>query len=146
MLSYLLFMIDTLRVAFPVITLFAAAPTFFILWLILRLITFIGVSRHNYRYYDDEALDQLIFIRHCRELGMSLHEIEDLNELRKDPQQQCKVVDQAIEQHLGHINHKIQQFEKFKIQLEQLRARCQSNSNIDDCKIIETLKQHDHLG
>ena len=84
--------------------------------------------------------------RHCRELGMSLHEIEDLNELRKDPQQQCKVVDQAIEQHLGHINHKIQQFEKFKIQLEQLRARCQSNSNIDDCKIIETLKQHDHLG
>ena len=53
MLSYLLFMIDTLRVAFPVITLFAAAPTFFILWLILRLITFIGVSRHNYRYYDD---------------------------------------------------------------------------------------------
>ncbi|MEQ1104367.1 Cd(II)/Pb(II)-responsive transcriptional regulator [Acinetobacter ursingii] len=103
-------------------------------------------AENNYRYYDDEALDQLIFIRHCRELGMSLHEIEDLNELRKDPQQQCKVVDQAIEQHLGHINHKIQQFEKFKTQLEQLRARCQSNSNIDDCKIIETLKQHDHLG
>ncbi|CAF0980026.1 unnamed protein product [Adineta ricciae] len=30
-----------------------SAPTFFILWLILRLITFIGVSRHSYRYYDD---------------------------------------------------------------------------------------------
>ena len=53
-------------------------------------------AENNYRYYDDEALDQLIFIRHCRELGMSLHEIEDLNELRKDPQQQCKVVDQAL--------------------------------------------------
>lgn len=100
-------------------------------------------AENNYRYYDDEGLDQLVFIRHCRELGMSLHEIEALNELRRHPQQHCTLVDQAIEAHLGHINHKIQQFEKFKQQLEQLRARCQSSSTIDECKIIQTLKQHD---
>ena len=51
---------------------------------------------NNYRYYDDQALDQLIFIRHCRELGMSLNEIETLQQLLEHPEQQCTLVDQAI--------------------------------------------------
>lgn len=99
---------------------------------------------NNYRYYDDQALDQLIFIRHCRELGMSLNEIQALHQLLQHPEQQCNVIDQAIEEHLEHINQKIRQFETFKIQLEQLRERCQSNSTIDHCKIVQTLKEHDH--
>lgn len=98
---------------------------------------------NNYRYYDDQALDQLIFIRHCRELGMSLKEIETLQQLLEHPEQQCTLVDQAIEIHLGHINEKIKQFERFKTKLQQLRQRCQSSTTIDDCKIVQTLKEHD---
>lgn len=98
---------------------------------------------NNYRYYDDQALDQLIFIRHCRELGMSLKEIEALQQLLEHPEQQCTLVDQAIEVHLGHINQKIKQFERFKTELQQLRQRCQSSTTIDDCKIVQTLKEHD---
>jgi DNA-binding transcriptional MerR regulator len=50
-------------------------------------------ANNNYRYYDDQALQQLIFIRHCRELGMSLKEIQEMNELMQHPQDNCAVVD-----------------------------------------------------
>ena len=33
---------------------------------------------NNYKYYDDETLKRLIFIKRCRALDMTLHEVEVL--------------------------------------------------------------------
>ncbi|KJV39699.1 MerR family transcriptional regulator [Acinetobacter brisouii] len=100
-------------------------------------------ANNNYRYYDDQALQQLIFIRHCRELGMSLKEIQDMNELMLHPQDNCAVVDTLVETHLGHIQDKIQQLQKFSQQLQQLRQSCNSQACIQDCNIVKTLHQLD---
>src|ERR1700679_1729132 len=53
MLSCFLPVINFLRIAVPVISLLGSAPTFFILWFLLRLITLICFPRHIYRRYDD---------------------------------------------------------------------------------------------
>lgn len=100
-------------------------------------------ANNNYRYYDDRALQQLIFIRHCRELGMSLKEIQEMNTLLQHPQDNCAVVDELVEAHLGHIQEKIQQLQKFSQQLEQLRQSCNSQACIQDCNIVRTLHQLD---
>ncbi len=97
-------------------------------------------GNNNYRYYDDTALEQLIFIRHCRELGMSLKEIGKLTELLKKPQQQCNTVDQLLEDHLGHIEQKLQRLENFRTKLQQLRQTCRADLTIQDCKIVSGLK------
>ena len=44
-------------------------------------------AENNYRYYNDEALKRLIFIKRCRALDMNLKEIEALIELEKQPKQ-----------------------------------------------------------
>lgn len=100
-------------------------------------------ANNNYRYYDNQALQQLIFIRHCRELGMSLKEIKEMNTLLQHPQDNCAVVDELIEAHLGHIQEKIQQLQKFSQQLQQLRQSCNSQACIQDCNIVRTLHQLD---
>ncbi|WP_111895905.1 MerR family transcriptional regulator [Acinetobacter sp. MB5] len=100
-------------------------------------------ANNNYRYYDDQALQQLIFIRHCRELGMSLKEIEEMNVLMHHPQDNCAVVDALVESHLQHIQDKIQQLQKFSQQLQQLRQSCNSQASIQDCNIVKTLHQLD---
>ena len=100
-------------------------------------------ANNNYRYYDDQALQQLIFIRHCRELGMSLKEIQEMNTLLQHPQDNCAVVDELVEAHLGHIQEKIQQLQKFSQQLQQLRQSCNSQACIQDCNIVRTLHQLD---
>ncbi|ENU81897.1 MerR family transcriptional regulator [Acinetobacter sp. ANC 4636] len=108
-----------------------------------QLITAPKRANNNYRYYDDQALQQLIFIRHCRELGMSLKEIQEMNALMLHPQDNCTVVDTLVETHLGHIQDKIQQLQKFSQQLQQLRQSCNSQACIQDCNIVKTLHQLD---
>jgi lysophosphatidate acyltransferase len=53
MLSCVVPVINFLRMAIPIISLFGSAPIFFLLWFFLRLITSICFPRHIYRRCDD---------------------------------------------------------------------------------------------
>ncbi|CAF1093034.1 unnamed protein product [Adineta steineri] len=53
MLSWLLFIKNSLRMAIPIITLFGSAPIFFVTWFIMRFITLICFSQQIYRRWDD---------------------------------------------------------------------------------------------
>ena len=95
---------------------------------------------NNYRYYDDEALKRLIFIKRCRALDMSLQEISQLLTLTQQPTQGCQVVDQLIEQHIQQVEHKIAELQSFQQQLHDLRQSCSSTTTIDQCPILKQLK------
>ncbi|SPL71848.1 Cd(II)/Pb(II)-responsive transcriptional regulator [Acinetobacter stercoris] len=94
---------------------------------------------NNYRYYDQEALKRLVFIKRCRALDMSLDEISQLMELIRHPEQGCQVVDQLVEQHILKVNEKIRELQKFQSELQQLRQLCQNDTTIDHCQIIKHL-------
>lgn len=100
-------------------------------------------AENNYRYYDQDCLTRLIFIRHCRELGMSLKEIQVLHEQLQQPEQNCGHVNDVIREHLQHVTKKIQQLEQFKVQLEQLKNSCQASASVKDCEIIHVLQRPD---
>ncbi|CAM4798029.1 unnamed protein product [Rotaria magnacalcarata] len=53
MLTCFLFVLNSIRIAIPVISLFGSAPTFFTLWLLLRLITYFFCPHYMYRIFDD---------------------------------------------------------------------------------------------
>ena len=95
---------------------------------------------NQYRYYAEDTLKRLIFIKRCRALGMSLKEITLLIELEQMPEQDCAVVNQVIDQHLEHINKKINELNNFQQQLTDLRARCQTQNTIHDCEILKQLE------
>lgn len=95
---------------------------------------------NNYKYYDDEALKRLIFIKRCRSLDMTLHEITQLLEQIQYPEQGCQVIDQLIEEHIQHVETRIQELMSFKTQLQELRQSCSSNTTIDHCQIVKKLE------
>lgn len=95
---------------------------------------------NNYRYYQDEALKRLIFIKRCRALDISLKEIEYLIQLEQNPQQDCSAVNQLIDEHLKQVEQKIVELKKFQIQLQQLHQSCATLSTIDDCQILRQLE------
>ena len=95
---------------------------------------------NNYKYYDDEALKRLIFIKRCRSLDMTLHEITQLLEQIQYPEQGCQVIDQLIEEHIQHVETRIQELTSFKTQLQELRQSCSSNTTIDHCQIVKKLE------
>ena len=97
-------------------------------------------GENNYRYYQDDALKRLIFIKRCRALDISLKEIENLIELEQKPQQDCSAVNQLIDEHLKQVEQKIIELQKFQIQLQQFRQSCATQSTIDDCQILRHLE------
>ena len=94
-------------------------------------------ASNQYRYYGDEALKRLIFIKRCRALGMSLKEIEYLIQLEQNPEQDCCEVNQMIDQHLIDISNKIKELQLFKQQLMALRESCNTPTTINHCQILK---------
>ena len=97
-------------------------------------------ASNQYRYYSEEALKRLIFIKRCRALGMSLKEIEYLIQLEQNPEQDCCEVNQMIDQHLIDISNKIKELQLFKQQLMTLRESCNTPTTINHCQILKTLE------
>lgn len=99
---------------------------------------FRGVN--NYRYYNDDSLKKLIFIKRCRALEISISEIQQLIELEETPFQSCQSVNDLIDDHIAQVSEKIQELISFKQQLIKLRASCTHGVNIDSCQILKQLE------
>ncbi|MCL6233539.1 Cd(II)/Pb(II)-responsive transcriptional regulator [Acinetobacter sp. ANC 5579] len=95
---------------------------------------------NNYRYYDEEMYKRLVFIKRCRNLDISLTEIQTLLELEQSPTQSCHAVNELIDNHIRQVSEKIKELENFKIQLSKLRASCNETSQINDCQILKHLE------
>lgn len=95
---------------------------------------------NNYRYYHDDALKRLTFIKRCRTLDISLKEIDYLLELEQNPKQDCSAVNNLIDEHLRDVENKIAELQKFQTQLQQLRQSCSTQNTVGDCQILKQLE------
>ena len=95
---------------------------------------------NNYRYYDENILKRIIFIKRCRSLDLSLNEIERLIELEQNPQQSCHEVNNMIDLHIQQTTDKIKELKNFKTQLQSLRSSCNQSNQIMDCEILKRLE------
>lgn len=92
---------------------------------------------NGYRYYDEETIEQLNFIKKCRMLGFSLENIRELNRIKfsmKDHYQ----ADQLVLNQLIQVENKISQLLEIKDFLQSIVT--ESEHNEEECKAIEGLK------
>lgn len=96
-------------------------------------------AENNYRIYNQKHAEQLIFVRHCRTLDMSLDEIRCLLRLRNAPQEDCTEVSDLLDTHIGQLDKRIAELEYLKQQLESLRLRCSGAHTAEQCGILQEL-------
>ncbi|HEY6135114.1 MAG TPA: Cd(II)/Pb(II)-responsive transcriptional regulator [Rubrivivax sp.] len=96
-------------------------------------------SDNNYRLYTAAHAERLGFIRHCRNLDMTLDEIRSLLRLRDAPSQDCGEINALLDDHIGHVAQRIRELRALEKDLKLLRARCASPQAIDDCGILHQL-------
>lgn len=92
---------------------------------------------NGYRYYDEETIEQLNFIKKCRMLGFSLENIRELNRIKfsmKDHYQ----ADQLVLNQLVQVENKISQLLEIKDFLQSIVT--ESEHDEEECKAIEGLK------
>ena len=96
-------------------------------------------SESNYRHYTAEHAQRLSFIRHCRNLDMTLEEIRALLRLRDAPSADCGEVNALLDAHIGHVAQRIRELRALEKELKALRARCAAPHAIEDCGILSGL-------
>ncbi len=101
---------------------------------------------NNYRTYLDEHRERLLFIRHCRGMGIKLDEISELLKYRDQPQASCEMVNVLIDSHIVQVHKQIEELQNLESQLLQLRHRCNQSINprgqAARCGILQTLENH----
>ena len=94
---------------------------------------------NNYRQYTRTHAERLAFIRHCRNLDMTLDEIRALLRFKDAPQQDCGEVDALLDAHIGHVAERIRELRALEKELKLLRARCGVPHAADACGILSGL-------
>lgn len=96
-------------------------------------------SAGNYRLYRKQHVDQLLFIRRCRSLDMTLDEIRRLLQIRHTSQDDCSAVSALIDEHIRQVGARIAELEQLRNQLHSLSLRCSGTRTAEQCGILQQL-------
>jgi DNA-binding transcriptional MerR regulator len=102
-----------------------------------RLISPRGISANSYRFYSDEDLHQLRFIRQLRSLDMTLDEVRTLLDLDLRKKRDCETARDTLDEHIGHVRERLKELRVLEKNLMDLRSRCDGAD--DHCHLIEAL-------
>jgi len=96
-------------------------------------------TQGNFRTYEAQHLERLLFIRHCRGLDMSLDEVRQLLRVKDGPAEDCGDVNALIDAHIGHVSTRIRELRALEKSLRQLRRQCSGAQDTDHCGILVEL-------
>jgi Cd(II)/Pb(II)-responsive transcriptional regulator len=96
-------------------------------------------SSNNYRAYNEQHAERLLFIRHCRALDMTLDEIRTLLDFRDHPEQNCIGVNDLLDKHIRVVAERIAALSALEAQLRHLRGRCLAPASVSGCEILQAL-------
>ena len=93
----------------------------------------------GYRQYSQDDVARIQFIKRAKELGFTLQEVQELLDLRVDPDTPCIMVKRRAELKIIDIEAKLQSLKRIKKALNKLAAACSGRGPVGDCPILEAL-------
>jgi DNA-binding transcriptional MerR regulator len=98
-------------------------------------------SAGNQRRYTRAELDRLTFIRHARDLGLSLEAIRELVRLNDNPGMPHDEAHRIATAHLASIRERIARLKRLERELTRIEANCHADQ-AGDCNIMQVLADH----
>jgi DNA-binding transcriptional MerR regulator len=99
-------------------------------------------SGGNQRRYERPDLERLSFIKHARDLGLSIEAIRELILLTADPCSSCGNADRIARQHLVGIRDKISRLRNLERELIRIVDGCGNGSVVSDCYVLRSVSDH----
>ncbi len=95
-----------------------------------------GRQENGYRTYTKRHVEQILFIRRCRTLGLSLEEIRRLQSYQDEPYRSCAAINAMLDAHIQQVRSQMLALQVLEAQLVGLRARCDDKRQAADCGIL----------
>jgi len=100
-------------------------------------------KRGAFRYYPEEYVTRIRFIKRSQELGFTLNETTSLLNLKIKSQAKCSDILSKTEDKIDEIDSKIKDLRKIKKSLEGLAKCCtDSNQPLIDCPILDCFMEN----
>jgi len=98
-------------------------------------------SEGNQRRYERTDLERLSFIKHARDLGLTLNAIRELIDLSAHPERPCADADRIAGEHLSSVRKRIAQLRRLEAELERITTGCHGD-RVEECYVIRALSDH----
>ena len=105
-----------------------------------RLLAPSSRTASGYRIYSLTELRRLRFIKQAQTWGFSLHEIDELLNLRVQPSASCGQVKQRTQVKLAQAQKKIQDLERLSRALRKVIRSCEKGEVTECCPILRSLE------
>ena len=93
---------------------------------------------NGYRFYSDDAVNLLMFVKRAQALGITLKEVKPLLNLASQGQKPCSHVKQLARNHVREIDEKISELQALRNELRTLLQRKAGRPRSNEvCPIIE---------
>ncbi len=92
---------------------------------------------NGYRYYDEDYVAKLIFIKKVKELGFSLKEIKELLEINTKPRATCNFVKDKVSKKIIEIDEKLNDLKQIRQSLTKLSCACDESA--DEMKKVKVM-------
>lgn len=99
-------------------------------------------SEGNQRRYGRSERDRLSFIKHARDLGLTIDSIRELLDLSEHPERPCAQADRIAAEQLHAVRERIEKLKRLEQELERISTHCGSGQ-VKDCYVIRALANHD---
>jgi DNA-binding transcriptional MerR regulator len=84
-------------------------------------------ASNGHRYYRDEDLKRLSFIKRCRDFGFPIDQVRDLASLFEDGGRACVEVRDLAQVHLDQVRAKLDAMRQLEASLAQFVAGCDAS-------------------
>jgi DNA-binding transcriptional MerR regulator len=99
-------------------------------------------ASNGHRYYREDDLKRLTFIKRCRDFGFPIEQVRDLAGLFEDGDRACVEVRDLAQVHLEQVRAKLEEMRQLEASLEAFVGSCDAACNggpTRDCVIIEDM-------
>lgn len=100
-------------------------------------------AANGHRYYRDEDIKRLTFIRRCRDFGFPIERVRDLAALFTDGDRACVEVRDLASEHLAHVRAKLDELRHLEASLASFVGSCNAacvGGTTRDCVILDDLR------
>ena len=95
-------------------------------------------AANGYRLFDHSTMEKLRFIKACRNVGLGIDDIRQLDALQHNPYQDCHNADEIVARHLAEVKAKIAQLQEIQVFLENISRH--EHGEIAKCRVLNGLK------
>lgn len=99
-----------------------------------------GRTPHNYRYYGDESVERLHFIRAAQAIGFTLDDIAALLDLDGDMGTPNERVQELIRQRLVEVDHRLHDLHHVQDVLRSSLQACREGEAEGCCRVLNNIK------